>query len=382
MPTKIDSLTFPNSSGTTTTYDIDLPADATPSISSLTVTGTNGINSTKFVKYGGTAAQFLKADGSVDSTDYNNQDAFSYIAVDSVNIAANSAKDTLTLDSSNVTLTGDATNNKVTIGITSTNVVNALGYTPLNEANISLDDTVGSESITLEGDTVTIATRDTTQTISGTKTFENEIKVSYPTQSTVNPWSLRSWGSSGFDIVLNINNVNKGIKVDQSVLRPLQNNYDLGTSSYKWRNLYLAGEAHIGSHLYADNINADGNITVGGSYVSTPAVIGGTEAGDSLTLSNNDNQDTSITLGDTDISISGDISTVGDVEVDGSVSAVYGFYTEFSAGRGIHYGSSYIDVYDEVSAPSTSAKYSFPYTASGDYVLVTTIDLPKVKRYI
>jgi hypothetical protein len=45
-------------------------------------------------------------------------------------IAADSVTDTLTLAGSNVTITPDATNDKVTIGITKANVTSALGYTP------------------------------------------------------------------------------------------------------------------------------------------------------------------------------------------------------------------------------------------------------------
>lgn len=59
-----------------------------------------------------------------------NQNAFSNIAVGSTTIAADSKTDTLTLVGSNVTLTPDATNDKVTIGITKSNVTTALGYTP------------------------------------------------------------------------------------------------------------------------------------------------------------------------------------------------------------------------------------------------------------
>lgn len=59
-----------------------------------------------------------------------NQNAFSNIVVGSTTIAADTKTDSLTLAGSNVTLTPDATNDKVTIGITKENVVAALGYTP------------------------------------------------------------------------------------------------------------------------------------------------------------------------------------------------------------------------------------------------------------
>lgn len=59
-----------------------------------------------------------------------NQNAFSNITVGSTTIAADTTTDTLTLSGSNVTITPDATNDKVTIGITKANVTAALGYTP------------------------------------------------------------------------------------------------------------------------------------------------------------------------------------------------------------------------------------------------------------
>lgn len=59
-----------------------------------------------------------------------NQNAFSNITVGNTTIAADTKTDTLTLAGSNVTLTPDATNDKVTIGITKANVTAALGYTP------------------------------------------------------------------------------------------------------------------------------------------------------------------------------------------------------------------------------------------------------------
>ena len=59
-----------------------------------------------------------------------NQNAFSNITVGSTTVAADSKTDTLTLAGSNVTLTPDVNNDKITIEITKTNVTDALGYTP------------------------------------------------------------------------------------------------------------------------------------------------------------------------------------------------------------------------------------------------------------
>lgn len=59
-----------------------------------------------------------------------NQNAFSNVKVNSTTISADTKTDTLTLVGNNITLTPDATNDKVTIGINKDNVIDALEYTP------------------------------------------------------------------------------------------------------------------------------------------------------------------------------------------------------------------------------------------------------------
>jgi hypothetical protein len=49
MADKIDQIVIPNSSGTATAYDIDLPPDATPSIASLTLSGDATIGGTLYL---------------------------------------------------------------------------------------------------------------------------------------------------------------------------------------------------------------------------------------------------------------------------------------------------------------------------------------------
>lgn len=65
---------------------------------------------------------------------YANQNAFSNVKVGSTTVASDSTADTLELVGSNVTLTPDATNDKVTIGITASNVTTALGNTAVARA--------------------------------------------------------------------------------------------------------------------------------------------------------------------------------------------------------------------------------------------------------
>lgn len=59
-----------------------------------------------------------------------NANGYSEVIVDSTVIDATTDTDTLQLTGNNVTLTGDAVNKEVTIGVTKSNVTTALGYTP------------------------------------------------------------------------------------------------------------------------------------------------------------------------------------------------------------------------------------------------------------
>ena len=77
-----------------------------------------------------------KASSSHTHSAYVNQNAFSNIVVGSTTVSADSATDSLTLAGSNVTLTPDATNDKVTIGLSKTNITTALGYTPYTPSEV------------------------------------------------------------------------------------------------------------------------------------------------------------------------------------------------------------------------------------------------------
>lgn len=91
-----------------------------------------------------------------------NQNAFSNVTVGSTTVAADSKTDTLTLAGSNVTLTPDATNDKITIGITKANVTDALGYTPpttnttYGAAGTSLGLVKSGGDVTISSGTITV----------------------------------------------------------------------------------------------------------------------------------------------------------------------------------------------------------------------------------
>lgn len=77
-----------------------------------------------------------------------NQNTFSNVIVGSTTISADSKTDSLTLAGSNITLTPDTTNDKITIEITKDDVIAALGYTP---GTSSSDTTYGNATTSSAG---------------------------------------------------------------------------------------------------------------------------------------------------------------------------------------------------------------------------------------
>ena len=104
------------------------------------------------------AADKKKLDGIATGAEVN-QNAFSNVVVGSTTISADSKTDSLTLVGSNVTLTPDATNDKVTIGITKANVISALGYTP----GSSVDNNT-TYTLSKSGSTITLTGSDGSKT--------------------------------------------------------------------------------------------------------------------------------------------------------------------------------------------------------------------------
>ena len=121
-----------------------------------------------------------KLDGIATGAEVN-QNAFSNVVVGSTTIVADSKTDSLTLAGSNVTLTPDATNDKVTIGITKANIVNALGYTPGTSSTepITYELSKSGSTITLTGsDGTTSSVTDSNTTYSAATTSKNGLMSS------------------------------------------------------------------------------------------------------------------------------------------------------------------------------------------------------------
>ena len=93
-------------------------------------TGNTTVHITSTERTDWNAAKTHASSAHAPSNAQANQNAFSNVKVGDTTIAADTTTDTLTLAGSNVTITPDATNDKVTIGITKANVTAALGYTP------------------------------------------------------------------------------------------------------------------------------------------------------------------------------------------------------------------------------------------------------------
>lgn len=113
------------------------------------------------------AADKKKLDGIATGAEVN-QNAFSNVVVGSTTISADSKTDSLTLAGSNVTITPDADNDKVTIGITKSNVTSALGYTPpTSNTNTTYSLSKSGSTITLtgsDGSTTSVTDSDTNTT--------------------------------------------------------------------------------------------------------------------------------------------------------------------------------------------------------------------------
>ncbi len=171
MADKIDSLTLPNSGGTTTTYDIDLPPDATPSIASLTISGNNN----EYIKTTGQSG-FYKADGTiatpsnqkikVGSVTFGAGDEIDFVNGGNMNIAASTSgtgapKITFTASNTNYYPTAFTWTDGTSAGPTAT-------ITMSGTSNISVN-AIPSATESVSGIVTTSA-----QTFGGKKTFKND----------------------------------------------------------------------------------------------------------------------------------------------------------------------------------------------------------------
>lgn len=127
-----------------------------------------------------------------------NQNAFSNVKVGSTTVAADTKTDTIEFVGSNVTLTPDATNDKVTFGVTASNVTTALGNTPVARATA---DASGNDIAT------TYATKSeitNIMTYKGTVAAEGNLPSSgQTTGDTYNITAASTYGPAGTNVSWN-----------------------------------------------------------------------------------------------------------------------------------------------------------------------------------
>ena len=113
---------------------------------------------------------------------------------------------------------------------------------------VSLTTTASSESITVDSDSLNVVTRDTEQTISGLKTFENKIKINDETSTSIldNDWFIES--AANYNLYVG-RGTDRRFVFQNNLFAP--NTYDvvsinLGEEHYKWNNAYIGGTINAG----------------------------------------------------------------------------------------------------------------------------------------
>ena len=117
-----------------------------------------------------------------------------------------------------------------------------------------LTTTTGFESVNINNASLNVVTRDTAQDISGIKTFtvspvlNNDISLKGKDSSGTSRQLIRI--NTYDNVVINDEN-SGGTFIGGTSLSPNANEVkDLGSSSYKWKDLYLSGKAYIGANAY------------------------------------------------------------------------------------------------------------------------------------
>ena len=134
---------------------------------------------------------------------------------------------------------------------------NAVYMTPIDNATTTEDGLMSSSDKTkLDGINLSnLVTTNTAQTISASKTFSaspilnNNIGLQWKNSSNTAVDVLKvSTGN-----YVHFGNGLNGVQVYGDTFPATNNTYDLGTSSYKWRNLYVSGNVSLGSHTITTN---------------------------------------------------------------------------------------------------------------------------------
>lgn len=117
----------------------------------------------------------------------------------------------------------------------------------------------------------------TAQNITGKKTLINTLELKNTESS--NPMSLTATAYSGLDFKINNSSkflIESGMIYTRTHLSTTASNCDLGSSSYKWRDLYLSGSAIFANGSYSNSINTDssGNLLFNRGVYTVASVSG------------------------------------------------------------------------------------------------------------
>lgn len=100
-------------------------------------------------------------------------------------------------------------------------------------------------------DTSNLVTLDTDQTITGLKTFDNQINFYNSVANVVSAIQGTNYGGIDFKIGnSSIFLIEGGAIYSRTSLRTTNSNADLGTSTFKWRDLYLSNGIHLGNGFF------------------------------------------------------------------------------------------------------------------------------------
>lgn len=225
-------------------------------------------------------AQQLQTNDIVACCIPNNQMSQVYILGKLVgNISVSASGDTMTdMQVNGVSVVNNGVGNIVTKGVynATTNKIATESDIP----SVSLNTTTGSEAITVGGDTLSVVTRDTAQSISGEKTFEGIVNAKNITYRRTDTPSSNSWlnkfrlvdsnneeiGSVGAGIGTNMNAVQMGVISKSGSWRDVRivanglssdtpsyefradadNVITLGKSDTRWKDYYGGGNIYLG----------------------------------------------------------------------------------------------------------------------------------------
>lgn len=118
---------------------------------------------------------------------------------------------------------------------------------------VSLTTTAGSEAITVNSNSLNVVTRDTDQTITGIKTninkiqYKNSANSSYTFSFVADSDYVSSWKRGTANILRYSSN--EGLTSYYNFIPAVANTYDLGSSTSKWKDLYLNGKVDFGTKI-------------------------------------------------------------------------------------------------------------------------------------